>query len=65
MRSLVELCPRAKVTTTASNGIPPDQVEALAFAWLAWRFQTHQSGNLPAVTGARGTRRLGAFYPPA
>lgn len=63
MRSLAELCPHTEVTSTASAGIPPDQVEAMAFAWLAWRFQTHRSGNLPAVTGARGARPLGALYP--
>jgi anhydro-N-acetylmuramic acid kinase len=39
------------------------QVEALAFAWLAQRFLQRQPGNLPAVTGARGLRVLGALYP--
>lgn len=63
MRSLAGSCPHAEVTSTASAGIPPDHVEALAFAWLAWRFHTHQTGNLPTVTGARGARRLGALYP--
>jgi anhydro-N-acetylmuramic acid kinase len=63
MRILAESCPHTEVTSTRSAGIPPDQVEALAFAWLAWRFQTHRSGNLPAVTGARGERLLGALHP--
>ena len=39
------------------------QVEALAFAWLAQAFVARQPGNLPAVTGARGPRVLGALYP--
>jgi anhydro-N-acetylmuramic acid kinase len=38
-------------------------VEALAFAWLARRFDLRLPGNLPAVTGARGLRVLGALYP--
>ncbi|HTN65740.1 MAG TPA: anhydro-N-acetylmuramic acid kinase [Burkholderiaceae bacterium] len=51
------------VRTTDALGIAPDQVEALAFAWLASRFDRRQPGNLPAVTGARGLRILGALYP--
>jgi len=42
-----------------------DQVEALAFAWLARRFMRREAGNLPAATGARGPRVLGALYPAA
>jgi anhydro-N-acetylmuramic acid kinase len=38
-------------------------VEALAFAALARAFVERQPGNLPSVTGARGTRMLGALYP--
>jgi anhydro-N-acetylmuramic acid kinase len=52
-----------RVTTTAELGLPVDQVEAAAFAWLAHRFQLRLPGNLPAVTGARGPRILGALYP--
>ncbi len=51
------------VQSTAAAGIPPDQVEGLAFAWLAQRFVSREPGNLPAVTGARGARLLGALYP--
>ncbi len=51
------------VETTAAAGVPPDQVEALAFAWLAAAFTARRAGNLPAVTGARGPRVLGALYP--
>ena len=53
----------AIVTSTAALGISPMHVEALAFAWLAQRFDLRQAGNLPAVTGARGGRVLGALYP--
>ena len=51
------------VQSTAGVGVPPDQVEALAFAWLAQRFLNREPGNLPAVTGARGARIVGALYP--
>jgi anhydro-N-acetylmuramic acid kinase len=51
------------VQRTAEVGVPPDQVEALAFAWLAQRFVNREPGNLPAVTGGRGARLLGALYP--
>jgi len=51
------------VTTTDTLGVPADQVEALAFAWLAWRHLRREPGNLPAASGARGERILGALYP--
>lgn len=54
---------RVPVKSTATLGIAPLHVEALAFAWLAQRFCAHQAGNLPAVTGAKGERILGALYP--
>ena len=51
------------VATTATVGLAPDQVEALAFAWLARAHLRRSCGNLPSVTGARGPRVLGALYP--
>jgi anhydro-N-acetylmuramic acid kinase len=51
------------VLTTDDCGVPANQVEALAFAWLARRILRGEPGNLPAVTGARGERVLGAIYP--
>lgn len=53
----------ASLDSTTALGISPEHVEALAFAWLAHRFCQRFSGNLPAVTGARGKRVLGALYP--
>lgn len=52
-----------KVESTVALGVAPNQVEALAFAWLAQRFTVREPGNLPSVTGARGLRILGALYP--
>jgi anhydro-N-acetylmuramic acid kinase len=63
MRRLAALLPGVAVDSTAAAGVPPEQVEALAFAWLAQRFVQRLPGNLPAVTGARGPRVLGALYP--
>jgi anhydro-N-acetylmuramic acid kinase len=63
MRSFAERLPNVRITTTAELGVPVDQVEAAAFAWLAHRFIEHQPGNRPEVTGARGARLLGALYP--
>jgi anhydro-N-acetylmuramic acid kinase len=51
------------VMTTEALGVPPQQVEALAFAWLAMRCVAREPGNLPSVTGAAGGRVLGAIYP--
>lgn len=51
------------VESTAALGIAPNRVEALAFAWLGYRFNMRQPGNMPAVTGAKGPRILGALYP--
>ncbi|MBL8302649.1 MAG: anhydro-N-acetylmuramic acid kinase, partial [Ideonella sp.] len=44
-------------------GLPANQVEAVAFAWLARACVLRLPGNLPAVTGARGPRVLGALHP--
>ena len=51
------------VESTAVLGVTPNRVEALAFAWLGYRFSKREAGNLPAVTGAKGPRILGALYP--
>lgn len=63
MQRLQHLMPESAVTSTTALGLDPDWVEATAFAWLAWRTEQNLSGNLPAVTGARGERVLGAIYP--
>ncbi|MBU3581825.1 anhydro-N-acetylmuramic acid kinase [Polynucleobacter sp. AP-Capit-er-40B-B4] len=52
-----------EITTSDSAGIDPQLVEGLAFAWLAWTHKEKRPANLPAVTGAKGPRILGACYP--
>jgi anhydro-N-acetylmuramic acid kinase len=63
MGRLVHHLPDFQVHSTHELGYPVDQVEALAFAWLAKAFINVQCANLPAVTGARKPKRLGAYYP--
>lgn len=63
MHRLAALLPGVQVATTAARGLPPLQVEAAAFAWLARQALLGLPGNLPSVTGARGPRILGAIYP--
>lgn len=65
MTRLAALRPAMAIRSTATAGVLPDQVEALAFAWLAREFMQRRAGNLPAVTGARGSRPLGALHPAA
>jgi len=63
LRSALELAlaPR-RVATTAEFGVPVNEVEALAFAWLAREALAGRPASLPSVTGARGARILGAIY---
>lgn len=63
MQRIAALLPGVTVDTTAARGLPPQQVEAAAFAWLARQALLGLPGNLPAVTGARGPRILGAIHP--
>jgi anhydro-N-acetylmuramic acid kinase len=56
------LAPRP-VETSDRWGLAAEQVEAAAFAWLAAQTLAGKPAGLPAVTGARGARVLGAIYP--
>ena len=55
--------PGISVNTSDQDGLPPLEVEAAAFAWLAYQTMHHKPGNLPSTTGAAGPRILGAIYP--
>jgi len=63
MRRLAAALPGIQITSTHSAGLPPMQVEATAFAWLARAHIHGEPGNLPGATGALGPRVLGALYP--
>lgn len=62
MRRIGDCLPASRVIATDEIGMGADWVEAMAFAWLARQRLLEQTGNLPAVTGARGQRVLGAIY---
>jgi len=63
LQRLQALLPGLRVDTTEAHGLPPLQVEAAAFAWLARQAVHGLPGNLPNATGARGARVLGGIYP--
>lgn len=62
MSTLAQMMHPLPLHVSGKYGLDPDFVEASLFAWLAWRRLQDQPGNMPAVTGARGLRRLGAIH---
>jgi anhydro-N-acetylmuramic acid kinase len=60
LATLLAPCP---VDSCDAWGFAAEQVEAAAFAWLAARTLAGKPAGLPAVTGARAARVLGAIYP--
>lgn len=63
MARLQVAVPGCSVASTAESGLPPLQVEATAFAWLARQTVTGKTASVESVTGASGARILGAIYP--
>lgn len=63
MQRLQANLPQLQVVSSQARGMPPLQVEATAFAWLARQTLRGQPGNLPKVTGAQGARILGGIFP--
>jgi len=63
MRRLQALLPALQVRSSQLHGLPPLQVEASAFAWLARKAVLRETASLETVTGAKGARVLGAIYP--
>jgi anhydro-N-acetylmuramic acid kinase len=62
MQRLQASLPDVRVLSSAERGMPPLQVEAAAFAWLARQTVLGMPGNLPKVTGAQGARILGGVF---
>jgi anhydro-N-acetylmuramic acid kinase len=62
MARVAQLLAPVTLASTSELGVDAEAVEAIAFAWLAARRIRGLPGNLPAVTGARGPRVLGALY---
>jgi anhydro-N-acetylmuramic acid kinase len=63
MHRLAGFLPGTRVESSADSGLPPLQVEATAFAWLARKTVNGEKLQLQSVTGARGARVLGCLYP--
>jgi anhydro-N-acetylmuramic acid kinase len=63
MQRLAALLPGVRVSSSEAHGLPPLQVEAAAFAWLAYKAVHRETASLKSVTGAQGARVLGAIYP--
>ena len=63
MSLLAQGLPGVPVVSSEAHGLPPLQVEAAAFAWLAFKAVRREPASLTSVTGARGARVLGAVYP--
>jgi anhydro-N-acetylmuramic acid kinase len=62
IKSLQSFLPDIKIDSTASLGIPPQLVEASAFAWLAQQTLQKKTGNCPEVTGGSHPVILGGIY---
>ena len=63
MKRIQTRLPDVSVMSSQACGLPPTQVEAAAFAWLARKAVLRETASLPKVTGAKGARILGAVYP--
>lgn len=63
MARLSTALPLCRVASSDEFGLPPLQVEATAFAWLARQAMLRATASVPKVTGAQGARILGAIYP--
>lgn len=63
MRRLQAQLPGARVMSSEEAGLPPQQVEAAAFAWLAMKAVRGEKLALQSTTGAKGARVLGGIYP--
>lgn len=60
---LQALLPDVSVTLSDHHGLPAQQVEATAFAWLARKAIRREALALQNITGSRGACVLGAIYP--
>ncbi|OOF30819.1 anhydro-N-acetylmuramic acid kinase [Salinivibrio proteolyticus] len=64
MAALQAALPQWHIARSDDVGISCDDMEAIAFAWLARQTLYNQPGNVPAVTGASQACCLGAIYLP-
>lgn len=62
MTMLKKRLPNLEVYSSSELGIEPSTVEAICFAWLAYRRIKGLPGNLPNVTSAKQECLLGGIY---
>lgn len=65
MGALQHQLPQLDVVSTEEYGVSPDWVEAILMAWLARQYTLGLAGNLPSVTGASKSVRLGVRFDPS
>jgi len=63
MHRLQAVLSNIRVYPSDTFGLPAMQVEAAAFAWLAQKMLRRETANFKNITGAQGSRILGALYP--
>ena len=63
LQLLAARLPGFQVETSASHGLDPDYVEAVAFAWFASRTMNGQTIGFDAFTGASHPVLAGGIYP--
>lgn len=63
MEALQSQLPAHTVLSSDAAGVSSQYMEAMAFAWLAFRTHHQLTGNLPDVTGAGRAVILGGIYP--
>ena len=64
MNRLQVLLPGIPVSSTASEGLDPDWIEAILFAWLARERLSDRLQDTGAITGARKPVLLGKIFQP-
>ncbi len=62
MERLSEVLPTMEVSSTDAYGVSSDSMEAMAFAWLAYKRVHRETVDLKAVTGAKENAILGGIY---
>ena len=62
MQHLSALLPKWQVSATDEKGVNSDDMEAIAFAWLAYCRMNNIPSNIPEVTGASQSVCLGVIY---
>ena len=62
MEKLQEALQDVEVSSTQKYGVDADNMEAMIFAWLAYKRVHHEKVELKSITGAKNNTILGAIY---